>query len=372
MSIGNLITVSKFNAGSLASSVQNEALDQQAKAREAKADNYANQAQDSNQLAKGPNELLAVIGIDRPRHPYTSDIIDVTDFDSKAQADNFGSQKAAQEAEAGEPKTDIPFIVTLPDGSTASQLGSTNNGVWQHQGALQDVDSHNTVETRIDQPSNYYSVSGYPLAHTFVDNMNSQAGGTNVQLQDLSSKGKVGPNYLNPWCPPARTVGGDSINDGDQVASNGQKIKSTNYIDVVENIGIEGERYDQGDPKVTNLNSAAAGDNVQAQSAAQDAKTAARTLSGADARSSLFESQSNDQDVDSANAVNMRINDRLNFFQSAIAHDYNSASSASNLQDQTASQKSESVWRGAASNRAEQGQWNGQTANSGNWLNVSL
>ena len=106
--------------------------------------------------------------------------------------------------------------------------------------------------------------------------------------------------------------------------------------------------------------------------AAQDAKTAARTLSGADARSSLFESQSNDQDVDSANAVNMRINDRLNFFQSAIAHDYNSASSASNLQDQTASQKSESVWRGAASNRAEQGQWNGQTANSGNWLNVSL
>jgi hypothetical protein len=371
MPIGNLITVTKLNADSLVASVQNGALEQQAKAREAKADNYANQVQDSNQRAKGPNEIFAVIGIDRPRHPYTKDIIDVTDFNSRAQADNFGSQKAVQDAEAGTPKTDIPFFVTLPDGSTASQLGSTNNGVWQHQGALQDVDSHNTVETRIDQPSNYYS-SGYPLAHTFVDNMNSQAVGTNIQIQDLNSKGKVGPNYLNPWCSPARTVGGHSINDADQVASSGQKIKSTNYIAVVENIGIEGERYDEGDPQVTNLNSTAAGDNIQAQSATQDAKTAARTLSGANARSSLFESQGNDQDIDSANAVNMRINDRLNFFQTAIAHDYNSIATASNLQDQNTAQKSESVWRGAASNRAEQRQWNGQTANSGNWLNVTL
>lgn len=372
MSIGNLITVSKLNANSLATSVQNGALDQQAKAREAKADNYANQVQDSNQKAKGPNELLAVIGIDRPRHPYTQDIIDVTDFDSRAQADNFGSQKTTQDAEAGVPQTDIPFVVTLPDGSTANQLGSTDNGVWQRQGALQDVDSHNTVETRIDQPSNYHSISGYPLAHTFVNNMNSQAGGTNVQLQELSSKGKVGPNYLNPWCTPVQTVGGHSTSDADQVASNGQKIKSTNYIDVEENIGIEGERYEEGDPQVTNLNSAASGDNVQVQSAAQEAKTAARSLFGADARNKLFESQGNDQDIDSANAVNMRINDRLNYFQSAIAHDYNSTSTASNLQDQNAAQKAESVWRGAASNRAEQGQWNGQTANSGNWLNVTL
>jgi hypothetical protein len=109
----------------------------------------------------------------------------------------------------------------------------------------------------------------------------------------------TGFKYLNPWCPPVQTVGGHSTSDDDQVASNGQKIKSTNYIDVVENIGIEGERYEEGDPQVTNLNSAAAGDNVQAQSATQDAKTAAKTLSGANARNKLFESQSNDQDIDS-------------------------------------------------------------------------
>ncbi len=372
MSIGNLITVSKLNATSLANGIQNGALDQQARAREAKADNYANQVQDSNQKAKAPNELFAVIGLDRPRHPYTQDIIDVSDFQSAGVADNFESQKAIQDAEAGEPKTDVPFVVTLDDGSIAHQLGSTENGVWQHQGGLQDVDSHNTIETRIDQPTHYDDYNGYPTAHTFVTRINSQGIGKNVQLQELSSRGKVGPNYINPYCTPAPTVGGDSTNDGDQVASNGQKIHSTNYIDIEENIGIEGARYEEADPQVTYLDSLGSGDNVQVQSSNQEAKTAARTLTGANASSKLFESQGNDQDVSSANAVNMRISDRLNYFQSAIAHDYNSTSSASNLQDQASAQTSESAWRGSASNRAEQGQWSGQTANSGNWLNVTL
>ena len=364
--LGNLIHITKINASSLTSGVQNENLDQLAKGREGNARSIANQAQDSNQKSKAPNEINAHIGLRRPRLAHTKDIIDISKIKSVASADSLENQAVKSESKVGSP--------VAPSRPWASALfGNAYNGAWQKQNSGQDVDSVNDINPRIDQPGRELHVSYFPTANIFVDDIDSDASGTNVQVQDLDQDATVekNPTPYPFYCPPARP-GGHASNAGDQIAHNAQDINSKNFVDVIENIGRRPLSVQGLDPTVTNINSKATGDNIQAQSASQDALTEARNLAGANASSRLFEEQTNDQKVDSANVINMRVNDRVNAFQVGLVKKVNADSTAANLQDSTAHQSAASEWRGAGSNKGEQTQWSGQTSDGGNWINVNM
>ncbi len=358
MSLGNFILVKNITASSLASNVQNEISDQLAKAREAKADNYGKQNSDSNQKAKAPNDINANIGFNRPRLPYSKDLIDISNITSTAAADSLQNQGQTQAAEVGSPKAPSYF---------GNHYGSAHNGSWQTQNSVQDVDSYNNIRARIDLPR----MRRQPGAEIFVNKITSTATGSNVQVQDLVQDALVKKTPApRPYCPPLRH-GGSATNVADQVQNSRQDIDSKNYIDVRENIGGR-PMPRRVDPSVTNIASTALGDNIQAQSAAQTALDAARSTGGTHAGNRFWGSQSSDQDVDSANVVNITVNDRVNAAQEIIAKKIDSTAVATNLQDSSLTQSAESAYRGSASNSGVQGQWSGQDANSGNWINTRM
>lgn len=226
------------------------------------------------------------------------------------------------------------------------------------------------IRARIDQPG-YGLNNGTPTAEIFVDKVDSAASGKNTQLQDVAQDALVkraGPKpYFCPPIPPS----GHASNLADGAQNSRQDVDSSNRIDVTENIGGRPRPY-RPDPSVTRLNSDATGDNLQAQSAAQQAITNARNYAGANASNVLSQRQNSAQDVDSGNRVNMVINDRRNLSQLAIGDLFHSASTATNIQDQAGAQSAESAFRGSAINSSGQSQWSDQDAGSGNWLNIRM
>lgn len=350
---GNYISVTKLDVSSLASSAQSSALEELAKARAGQASNSAAQAQNNDQKAEAPNDVNAYIGAMRPRLGDGSDLIDINQLKSDAAADSFESQALKQEAIVNKG-------VYYP-----LNFGSASNGAAQAQNSGQDVDSRNTVQARIDQPRYGINV-GPPKADILVDKLDSTATGSSVQIQDLTEKAQV-KKAVPSYCAPTKP--GDASNAAAQAQNSGQDIDSGNRVNITENLGGWMPSPYLPDPSVTRLTSTSTGENVQLQQAAQEALASGWR---GDASSTLVEAQNNGQTVDSGNRVTIDVNDRVNTFQMAVAERLNSASEATNLQDQSATQKSVSDYFGSADNAGTQGQNSAQDAGSGNWVNVTL
>jgi len=295
----------------------------------------------------------AYIGAMRPRLGDGSDLIDINQLKSNAAADSFESQSLKQEAIVNKG-------VYYP-----LNFGDAVNGATQAQNSGQDVDSRNTVRARIDQPRYGINV-GAPKADIIVDKLDSTAAGSSVQIQNLTEKAEV-KKAVPSYCVPTKP--GDASNVAAQAQNGGQDVDSGNYVNITENIGGYMPSPYVPDPSVTRLTSTSTGENVQLQQAAQEALTSGWA---GDASSGLAEAQNNGQTVDSGNRVTIDVNDRVNTFQLAIADRLDSASEATNLQDQSATQTSISDYFGGADNAGTQGQNSAQDAGSGNWVNVTL
>lgn len=356
--LGNLISISKLDATTIASSAQSEALEQLAKSRESYASNTSTAAQNNAQSATAPNVVNAHISAARPSVGWGKDLIDIKQLNSQASADSYESQGLKQDAIVKSPVAYYP----------SKNLGAALNTASQAQNSGQGVDSSNRVNARVDRPG-WGLNFGAPTADILVDKLDSVATGSSIQLQDIAENAHV--KASGPYCPPAYPSG-DAVNTASQAANSGQDVTSVNRVDITENIGGRYIRPWNPDPSVTRLNSTGAGENVQVQSAAQDALSEARSYPGTTAANTLGQAQNSGQDVDSRNVVNMDVNDRVNAFQTAIAKTLNSATTATNLQDQSGTQSAQSTYRGSALNDGAQAQNSGQDADSGNWVNVQL
>ena len=148
--LGNLIHITKINASSLTFGVQNENLDQLAKGREGNARSIANQAQDSNQKSKAPNEINAHIGLRRPRLAHTKDIIDISKIKSVASADSLENQAVKSESKVGSPVAHNTVVVDERRQDT------------QAPGRLTLFTSSDGLElVEVDAPDAYHHVSEY-------------------------------------------------------------------------------------------------------------------------------------------------------------------------------------------------------------------
>jgi hypothetical protein len=356
---GNYITVAKLDTTSIANNAQSQALEELAQARAEQAKNNAAQAQNSAQNADAPNDVNAYISTLRPRLDEGYDLIDISELTARGAAESFESQALKQDAVVEEKLGYYPSLSTANATNTAAQ--AQNSG--------QNVGSRNTISARIDRPA-WGLEWGAPKADIFVDKLDSAGSGSSVQLQDLAQKADV-KDMVASFCAPISL--GDASNTGAQAANSGQTVNSGNHVNITEYIGGYMPSIVFPDPSVTRLTSTSAGENVQAQKAAQEAQTAAQgAWGGADASNQLAGAQNSTQGVNSGNWVNMNVNDRVSTFQSAIAERLSSGSTATNLQDQAGTQKAISAYFGDADNLGIQGQDSAQDVGSRNWLNILM